>query len=116
MLPSAYEANALVVLEALASGLPVIATPVGFAPEIIADGENGCLVERDGRRVGERMEQLANLDDAELAQWSRNARATAERYGWRSVAQHYLELVEQLRAERDDEQHAARAAAKRTTG
>ena len=116
VLPSAYEANALVVLEALASGLPVIATPVGFAPEIIADGENGWLVERDGRRVGERMEQLANLDDDELAQWSRNARATAERYGWRGVAQHYLELVEQLRAERDDEQDAAPGAAKQATG
>ena len=116
VLPSAYEANALVVLEALASGLPVIATPVGFAPEIVVDGENGCLVERDGRLVGERMEQLANLDDGELAEWSRRARATAERYGWRGVAQHYLELVEELRAERGDDHDAARGAAKRTTG
>jgi len=116
VLPSAYEANALVVLEALASGLPVIATPVGFAPEIIADGENGWLVERDGRRVGERMEQLANLDDADLADWSRRARATRIARRWRGVAQHYLELVEQLRAERDDEQDAARGAANRTTG
>jgi len=117
VLPSAYEANALVVLEALASGLPVIATPVGFAPEIIADGENGWLVERDGRLVGERMEQLANLDDSELADWSRRARATAERYAWRGVAQRYLELVEELRAERGDEHDdAAGGAATRTTG
>ena len=117
VLPSAYEANALVVLEALASGLPVIATPVGFAPEIIADGENGWLVERDGRLVGERMERLANLDDSELADWSRRARVTAERYAWRGVAQRYLELVEELRAERGDEHDdAAGGAARRTTG
>ena len=55
VLPSAYEANALVVLEALAAGCPVIATPVGFAPEVVVDGVNGFLVERDGRAVGERM-------------------------------------------------------------
>lgn len=100
--PSAYEANALVVLEALASGLPVIATPVGFAPEVIADGENGFLVDRDPRGVGERMAQLADLDDAELAAFGRRARATAERYGWSSVARRYLELAEELGTERSE--------------
>jgi UDP-glucose:(heptosyl)LPS alpha-1,3-glucosyltransferase len=98
--PSAYEANALVVLEALACGLPVIATPVGFAPEVVVEGVNGFLVERDGQAVGARMEQLATIEDAELAAWSRRARASVERYGWRSIAERYLELAEDLVAER----------------
>jgi UDP-glucose:(heptosyl)LPS alpha-1,3-glucosyltransferase len=38
VLPSAYEANALVVLEALACGLPVVSTSVGFAPDIVVEG------------------------------------------------------------------------------
>jgi glycosyltransferase involved in cell wall biosynthesis len=100
VLPSAYEANALVVLEALACGLPVVATPVGFAPQVVVDGVNGFLVERDGRAVGERMEQVATLDDAELAEWGRRARASVERYGWRAIAQRYLDLAEELAAER----------------
>jgi glycosyltransferase involved in cell wall biosynthesis len=100
VLPSAYEANALVVLEALAAGLPVIATPVGFAPEVVVDGVNGFLVERDGRAVGERMEQLAAIEDAEFADWGRRARESVERYGWRGVAERYLELAEELVAER----------------
>lgn len=120
VLPSAYEANALVVLEALASGLPVIATPVGFAPEVIVDGENGFLVERDARAVGERMEHLATLDDAELAEWQRRARATGERFGWRGIAQRYLELAEELRVEREADAAAgrgsARASARRSSG
>jgi len=100
VLPSAYEANALVVLEALAAGLPVIATPVGFAPEVVVDGVNGFLVERDGRSVGERMEQLANLDETELAAWGRRARESVEPFGWRGIAQRYLDLAEELLAER----------------
>lgn len=100
VLPSAYEANALVVLEALATGLPVIATPVGFAPEVIEDGVNGFLVERDGRAVGERMERLATMDDDELASFGRRARESAEPYGWHRIAERYLHLVEELAATR----------------
>jgi glycosyltransferase involved in cell wall biosynthesis len=100
VLPSAYEANALVVLEALAAGLPVIATPVGFAPEVVVDGVNGFLVERDGRAVGERMQQLATIEDEAFAEWGRRARESVERYGWRGIAERYLELAEDLVAER----------------
>ncbi|GAA1762432.1 glycosyltransferase family 4 protein [Agromyces humatus] len=103
VLPSASEENALVVLEALASGLPVIATPVGFAPEVIVDGVNGFLVERTGQAVGERMQQLAALDDADLAKWRRRARESVEAYGWRGVAQRYLDLADELLAEREHE-------------
>lgn len=101
VLPSAYEANALVVLEALAAGLPAIATPVGFAPEVVVDGVNGFLVEREGRAVGERMEQLASLDETELAAWRRRARESVEPFGWRGIAQRYLDLAEELQAERE---------------
>lgn len=94
VLPSAYEANALVILEALASGLPVICTPVGFAPEIVVDGRNGYLVTRDAHEVGRRMDQLAHED---LAPWRANARASAEPHDWRAVAMRYLDLIDDLR-------------------
>ena len=116
VLPSAYEANALVVLEALSSGLPVIATPVGFAPEIIADGDNGFIVARDAQAVGERMEQLASLEDSELAEWSRRARASAQQFGWNAIARRYLELVEELGAEQDPARDAGPSAARRASG
>ncbi len=44
-LASRQEASANVVIEAMAAGLPVVATRVGGIPEIVKDGETGVLVE-----------------------------------------------------------------------
>lgn len=44
VLPSAYEAYGLVILEALAQGTPVIASRIGGIPEILDDGRTGRLV------------------------------------------------------------------------
>jgi len=97
VLPSAYEANALVVLEALACGLPVVSTRVGFAPDIVVDGDNGFLVDRDAASVGERLDQLSRESSGV---WRIRARRTAERHSWPIVARQYLELVEAIRSER----------------
>jgi UDP-glucose:(heptosyl)LPS alpha-1,3-glucosyltransferase len=95
--PSGYEAYGLVVLEALASGLPVIATRVGCAPDVVVDGVNGYLVEQDAAEIGERMELLAATD---LAEWRPRARASVAERTWRHVAAQYLELAEQVAARR----------------
>ncbi len=66
-LPSRYplEGQPLVVLEAMAAGLPVVSTPRAAIPDMVVDGETGILVpEGDVEALGDALARLA--DDAEL--------------------------------------------------
>ena len=59
LLPSIQETFGGVLLEAMATGLPVIATNVGGVSEIIKDGENGLIVPpEDIKRLCEAIEYL----------------------------------------------------------
>lgn len=93
LFPSSYEANALVVLEALACGLPVISTRVGYAPEIIVDGENGWLVTPDPQEIAGCLEHAASGDA--VATRAR-ARASVASFGWPGVSRRYLDLAVSL--------------------
>jgi glycosyltransferase involved in cell wall biosynthesis len=64
-LPSWTEGLPLVVLEAMAAGRPVVATPVGGTPELVADGETGLLVPpRHPAALADALRRL--LTDADL--------------------------------------------------
>ncbi len=59
--PSVKEGFSWAVLEAMAAKVPVIATRVGAAPEMIEDGKNGFLVEpRHPEQIAERVQHLIN--------------------------------------------------------
>jgi glycosyltransferase involved in cell wall biosynthesis len=81
----------LAVLEAMASGTPVVASRVGGVPEIVRDGETGYLVPPgDVAALRERLEQL--LGDTALAErLGANARQDVlDRFTWARVAERCL--------------------------
>jgi glycosyltransferase involved in cell wall biosynthesis len=92
VLPSLSEGLPNVILEAMASGLPVVATKVRGLPEIIEDGQNGFLVEpKNPNEIAEKVCLL--LEDAELRERvSRNNKEKAKGYDWDDIVKK-LEMV-----------------------
>jgi len=82
VLPSFREGTPRVITEAMAAGLPVVATAIAGIPEQIADGENGFLIPTgDPGTLGDRLERL--LDDPGLRE--RMGSASRDRIGRFSV-------------------------------
>lgn len=93
VLPSLAEGLPLVILEALASGTPVIASNVAGIPEIVSDGYNGLLVPpKDTEALSEAMQKLASNPELRN-EMGKNARRTVdERFSWRSIAEEVLKV------------------------
>ena len=66
VLSSAWEGMSVVVLEAMASRRPVVATAVGAVPELVSDGETGIVVPPgDHQALAVGMERMMRLSERE---------------------------------------------------
>ena len=97
VLPSLNEGMSNAMLEALASGLPLIATDTGGSKELVRDGENGFIVKtKDDQDLAEKIEKLIN--DKELCEKMGTAsRKLAENMSWEKVAKEYFEIYKQTK-------------------
>lgn len=80
VLPSLTEGMPMVLLEALAAGVPILATPVGGIPAILDDGATGFLISRDPDTIGDRLRTLIDHPDRHRAMSQACRQAHAERY------------------------------------
>jgi glycosyltransferase involved in cell wall biosynthesis len=89
--PSSTETLGLVLLEAMAAGCPVVGANRGGIPDIVTDGDNGCLYEPEGADGGAASLTAAVqrlLGDATERQALRlAARREAERWDWHGATQ-----------------------------
>ena len=101
VLASDWEGHPVAVMEAMAAGLPVVATRVGGVPELVEHGVTGLLVERgDMRGLGEAMASLARDAARRSEMGETGRRRAAVCFSVRTMVEAYQKLFERLCASR----------------
>jgi hypothetical protein len=98
VLPSVYEETGSVLVEAMASGLPVVASDVGGIPQVVEDGGTGLLVPPgDVAALAAALDRLVT-DDHLRARLSAGAAARAQRYAWPPLASRVADVYQRVGA------------------
>lgn len=96
--PSFYEGHSLTLLEAMASGLPLVSTAVGGTPEIVTSGRDGHL-----HQPGDYAAMASSLAELHDSPWLRRTigasarRTVAERFSLAAMVSGYERLYRELR-------------------
>ena len=88
-LPSIHEGNPMTIIEAMGTGLPIVASRVGGIPDMIHDGESGILVEPEPRAVCDALARMVE-DGALRRRLGENAKAQSRQFSAEHMAEDYL--------------------------
>ena len=91
MLLSDYEGMPMSIIEAMASGLPVVATRAEGVAELVDDGVNGALVEADAAAAAGAIAAICD-DPALYARLSAGAVRTSSPYSAEAMMEKYVDL------------------------
>ncbi len=97
-LPSLNEGMSNTMLEALASGMPIVATVTGGTEELVGDGENGFYIkQKSPEDIAEKLEML--IADTDMRKrFGETSRIRAEKMSWGNVAKAYIDLYQESKA------------------
>ena len=91
---SREEGGPMGLMESMASGVPVVSTAVGMAPDLIMDGVTGGLVEsEDVKGIVERALRILSLSENESARLKAQAVEAVKVCDWNVVGRRHLEEV-----------------------
>ena len=94
VLHSREESQGIVFAEAMATGLPIVATKIGGIPYVVADGKSGLLCPYgDVAAMTEMVEKLMT-DEALWQQYSKEAKEIAKGYSWVDIANRIVRLYQ----------------------
>jgi len=89
------EGDPLVVVEAMASGRPVIGTKVGGIPQKIKDGWNGFLIEpANEQQLAGKIKYLVDNPEERKRMGANSRRYAEEEYDWSKIAERLLQVYQ----------------------
>jgi glycosyltransferase involved in cell wall biosynthesis len=92
-----FEGSSLVTLEAMAHGLPVVATRAGGIPDKVVHGETGLLVEPgDVPGLARSVARIVAVPEAARAMGERGRARARERFAWSALIDRTIALYEEL--------------------
>ena len=97
LFPSRHEGMPNAMLEAMSTGLPVVATRIAGSEELVIEGETGFLAQTEN--VDELRESLRRIliDPSQRKKMGIASRQRVEKnYSWKNVAQQYKTYLEQI--------------------
>lgn len=102
-LPSLNEGISNTILEAMASGLPVVATEVGGNPELVLQGETGLLVPpADPPALARALATYASGEEARTRHGEAARRRVLERFALEVMVRHYVKLYDSVLGRGDE--------------
>ena len=101
VLPSLKEGFGIAVLEAMAAGVPVIASRVGGILDIIEDGKTGLLIEPGNPEEIAKAISKIYQDSVLREQLINNAIAELKRYNWKNMAERVFKIYENIISRRN---------------
>jgi glycosyltransferase involved in cell wall biosynthesis len=97
VLPSYTEGLPVMALEAMAAGVPVVATAVGGTPEAIREGVDGFLVPPgDPGAIADRLRRLLDDEDTRLDMGRKGRERVLGEFTFEAQAQTFHQLFEEL--------------------
>jgi starch synthase len=94
--PSFFEGFGLVILEAMACGLPVITTTATAGPDIISHDQDGWIIEPGDLDGLVRTMRSCLENRNRVAEMGRKARATAEKFSWDTYGDRWVTILQDV--------------------
>jgi glycosyltransferase involved in cell wall biosynthesis len=95
--PSRRESFGLVLVEAMAAGLPMVSTRVGAIPEVVEDGKTGLLVPPgDPEKFAQAVISLLNDSELMKKMGLAGKQKVREKFTWEKVAQNVVRFYQEL--------------------
>ncbi len=98
LMPSRFEGFGLAAAEAMASGVPLVATAVGSLPEVVDSPNGGVLVPPDDARALAEATAILLGDPERRRALSASARESARRFRWSAVAESHFQFIQNIAA------------------